>query len=705
MKFVGTDRFSPVANGWDLPLDGDLFHFKANEIPVDIKGVKKFFKDNDIQADELWWEEQKRRCLDGYYVDNAIEKGGDAIIDGEDAIWNETDEVMHFFNHNFLFDVEIQPNSVYLADVDLHINNGAVYITGRHYFYLNFWKIMGKVKGKKKKDYINPRFLDMDYLKYGRIRLMEEWGVDSTEVKGRQLGYSETSAGGILGYNFSFERSSENVIVAGNDEDMHNLFIKTKDGLDQLRNTQFYKEKSTNSLSEHRIVAKWFRSRILGFTANHNPQVLSRLSPRVVIYEEVGKWDQGLVQQVVTFVEPSLKAEGERTGFQYFIGTGGDMEAGAADLEDMHYNGKREKFLRFRNKFEKEKLSADSFSGWFSSKSWFRVVDENGNSNIEEGIISVLKEIELETDAVKKYLAKTQNAIYAEDAFMMSVAGYFGEHKINLLNARLSEIRLHRELQIERHGILEWKDRNHPFKGVRFVETNEEEAFITIIEEPLLDEEGFTYRGLYEIGIDSYDQDESQTTTSMGALVVRKKFLDYSTTSNLDVALLLERPGMIHGGKKKFYEHTAMAGIYFGSVEMMIEHTRVLIIDWLIDNGFENLVAMRPSFAFADKVNKSNAMNRYGVDGSMKPHVMAIESETLTDEFISNMFIVEQIKALAKYKYSKTYNCDITVATAHASVAAKERSRQVAWSVSRKRKERKFKPTVYVRQNGKILTI
>jgi len=275
MRFVGSDRFSPVATGVDTPLEGDLYYFHPNEIPDNIKEKEKFFKTHGIENDEFWWEEQLHRCIDGIYVDNAVEKGGDAIVDGRDAIWNDTDKPLQHWNPNFEKEIWISPNSVYLNDADIEFTNRTVFITGRHYFYLNFWKIMGKVKGKKTKDYINPRFLDMDYLKFARIRMQVEQSKDNSEAKARQKGFSEGSAGGILGYNFTFMRSSENVIVAGNDEDMHNLFMKTRDGLENLKNTQFYKEKSTNSIEKKRIIAKRFRSKVLGFTAGHNPQVLS----------------------------------------------------------------------------------------------------------------------------------------------------------------------------------------------------------------------------------------------------------------------------------------------------------------------------------------------------------------------------------------------------------------------------------------------
>ena len=705
MRFIDTHKYSPVANGIDLPLDGDLFFHKPNEIPDNNKEKIKFFKEKDIVIDELWWNEQDVRCRDGIYVKNGVEKGGDAIVDGRDAIWNDGNTPIKHWNPNFKKEITISPKSVYLNDADIEFTNGTVFITGRHYFYLNFWKIMAKVKGQKYKDYIHPRFLDMDYLKFARIRMMMEQSKDNSESKARQKGYSETSAGGILGYNYTFYRSSENVIVAGNDEDMHNLFMKTRDGLEELKNTQFYKETSTNSIERKRIIAKRFRSKILGFTAGNNDQVLSRLSPFFVIFEEIGKWAKGLAPAVKKFVEPSIQAENERTGFMYDIGTGGDMEGGASDLEDIHYRSHEKKYLRFVNRFEREKLSKDHTSGWFTSNAWFKIIDKNGNSKFQESFDATLAEIAMEKDPVKKYLEITQKALYAADSFMMSVAGYFGEHTINLLNARLAQIRLHKELQIERHGILEWKNKNKPFEGVRFIETNKEEAFITITEEPVLDDDGKVYRGLYEIGVDSYDQDESATSTSMGAAVMRKKFLDYNTTSNTETALLLERPETKHGGKELFYEHCAMLSVWGGNVEMIIEHTRKLVIDWLVWNGFENLVGLKPRFAFAGMMNRSQAANKFGVDGSMKPHVMAIRSQELDEEFINNMYLTDIIKANAAYKYSRTYNCDITVASAHGAVAAKERKGQVAYSISKVSKERKFKPTVYKRTAHGITAI
>jgi hypothetical protein len=144
-----------------------------------------------------------------------------------------------------------------------------------------------------------------------------------------------------------------------------------------------------------------------------------------------------------------------------------------------------------------------------------------------------------------------------------------------------------------------------------------------------------------------------------------------------------------------------MLSIYYNFAKLTIEHTKVRIIDYLVNNGFESLIALRPTLAFANIVNRSNAQNKYGIDGSMKPHVMAEMSETLTPEFIGQMFITEQIDALAKYKYSRTYNCDITVASAHANIGAKETLMIVPKSYESK--ERTVNHSYYFIKNGKLI--
>ena len=698
MIFVNTHRLSPVANGVDLPWDNDLFHFSVEEIPEIKKTYTAFLQENNIVIDQSWWYEQDRRCRDGYVIENAIAKGGDAIIDGRDCIWNDGDTDMYYHNDNFGgLDVIIKPNSCYLVDIDLHIHNKTLRITGRHYFYLNFWKISKKKEGEIAKGYYNPDFTDIDFLFSYRVELMFKFAKDSSELKARQLGFSQKTSGMIAGYNFTFIKSSQNIEAAASKEDRDNIFTMTIDGLEQLYNTQFYKERSKTDKVNCIAIAKRFRSQVRGVIVT-DKQSLSRFSPFWVIYEEVGKWPKGLLLEVVEFVKPSILTGRIKTGYQTFIGTGGDMEAGADDLEKIHYKKKWEEgYLKFVNKFERQETR--SISGWFSSKAWFTVRDKDGNSLWDEGIKYVEEEIRLKDTAKERYNTMTQWALYASDAFMISSAGYFGEYKTTLLNAQLIKIRLNKSLQEERHGILTWNDIKDHSKGVKFVDTSEEDAWITICEEPLLDDKNEQYKGLYIGGTDSYDMDESKTSSSKGSLVIRKKFLHSNTTFDKDVALIFNRPGKQYGGAEMFFERTIMACIYYGMALNYIEHSNLLIFTYYQSNGYTHLLGTKPQLAFANKIFNPKGMNDYGVGKDMKPHSLAILNSDVDESFIENMRMTEQIKAFINFKYHKDYNCDITMASAMAAVGNKENINSVAYTDSQL-KEKVDRHVVYVKKNG-----
>ena len=73
MKFIDTERFSPVAQGVDLPRKEDLFHYPNSDVlGLNQKNLIQFHLDNKIIIDDNWWKKQLYRCLYGYTVENAI---------------------------------------------------------------------------------------------------------------------------------------------------------------------------------------------------------------------------------------------------------------------------------------------------------------------------------------------------------------------------------------------------------------------------------------------------------------------------------------------------------------------------------------------------------------------------------------------------------------------------------------------------------
>ena len=205
---------------------------------------------------------------------------------------------------------------------------------------------------------------------------------------------------------------------------------------------------------------------------------------------------------------------------------------------------------------------------------------------------------------------------------------------------------------------------------------DEENGWIEILEEPKQfehDTDDRPYEGLYWGGTDSYDQDEAATSSSKGAMVIRKAFRKDSKSPFYvtPVGLIVERPTTAQGGAELFYMHTIYACIYFGCTNN-IEYSNLRIFDFYKNKGFSALLEERPQLAFAGKILESKAQNQFGTDKVLKPHILAISKDVLTPEYIDNLYFLRIIQALIDFKYDPKYNCDITMAFAESEVNAKE---------------------------------
>lgn len=610
-KFVGTERFSPVAMGQDLPHPSDPFH-----IPIE-----EYFPEAEKNAivDQAWWREQRRRCLYGYRVPKARQ------------------------------------------------DNSDVHITGRHYWYLNFWPIYGLSKDSNVKKIINPRFIDLDYEAFWEWQSAFALKMDTCNMKSRQKGFSEKAAGGLMGYNYTFFPDSVNIIVAGTEADADHTMENTLRGLNKLENTQFYKTRSINR-SEY-IKAKYFGSEIRSLTAKDNPQALSRFSPFLVYYEEVGKWKMGLVRAMKEFVGPSIVAEGRKTGFQFFIGTSGDLEAGAADLEQFYYNPIKEGLLDFPNinepkDFQNPKQRVSSFYPRYL----FTIVDKDGNSLYAESEKYHEKEEKKRTTEAARYLYRVNNPKYGSHAFDLPTGGYFDKEVIMALNEQRRNIMSNSDLQIGQDGHFEWNDPKDWSKGAYFAEGPNKDGEITahVIETPKEGE-------IYGQSIDSYDRDESNTSDSKGSSTMFKGLSLLDDFSDTWVARITYRPDILSGGAKRFYEETVKMAIAYNTIEkVLVEYSNLRIFDYYETKGVEALLQERPDLAIASMIDKTKVANKYGIDPATKPHWLATLNQQLLGENgkcepVRKILDLYILKRLAKFVYHPgrgKYNCDTTITCA-----------------------------------------
>ena len=615
--FIGTERFSPVINLNDLPHKADPFHIPIEEWDDSLL--------KNCTVDVKWWNEQRRRCWYGYTVPNARK------------------------------------------------DNTDISITGRHYFYLNFWWIYGLDNLSKVKKLIHPRFTDLDYETFWKWQTAFLMMKDDLNYKARQKGFTEKIAGGILGYNMVFFPDSVNVIVSGSQDDSDQAFNNVKRGLDKLINTQFYKNKSKGGNRKDFLMTYPFGSKLYSLTSKNNPQVVSRLSPTVVVYEELGKWEKGMPLAVRGFVQPSIENEGQKTGWQFYIGTsGGEDNGGTYDLEKLYHNPVKYNLLSFEDNNEEEDLcDKNRLVGGFINRNKYCIVDRYGNSLRQESIDyhkSEEKRCKTESDL---FLYRINNPRYASDGFQSPSGGFFNKKVIATASNHLHNIKLNKKLQITRKGHFVWNNKDKWEEGAHFVDGENENNEYTceIIETPNEIDDSEKYYA----SIDSYDRDEANTSSSRGSMTIFKK-LDFNNSfSDTWICRLFYRPSMNHGGAERFYEETAKIAIAYKCYNRtLIEYSNLRIFDFYTRKNLDGLLQERPDFVLSNIINNTSVNNKYGIDPSTKPFWLSDLNDYLYGEDgscknVTKIFDQEMLLRIIKFKYNPSknkYNDDVIITMA-----------------------------------------
>ena len=490
------------------------------------------------------------------------------------------------------------------------------------------------------------------------------------------------------GKEFTFFRGSQTVYVAGLEFYSNMIMNSTVRGLNDLYDTEFYKRRfpdrddymkaqfSDTIVDEHgneTVVWKGYMSEMYKITAKNNPQAVSSRSPSLIVFEEVGIFPGAIA--TYGFVEPSLISEGKMTGFAVFIGTGGDMETGAAEFEKMFYSPDEFNILSFDlSKFDDTVPRGNKRVGYFVPAWKYRIIDADGNSLKEESIKNIQKERKKSEGTITEYQKIITNPLYPHEAFMTSQAGFFGRKIVTMLHKRKVQIYQHPEETADNEwGDLEWVyNKDGIIEDIKWNPDGQKKFLI--MEHPefrLMDTKPI--EGQYKGATDSYDKDEANTSTSQGSTHIYKDFVDANHTSGYFTARLIERPDEA----EEFYEDSAKLCYYYSAMNL-IEWSNVRIFDWYKRNGFEFMLRERPEFVLSTWIIKSKVENRYGIDPSTKIHWLGLLKKLLLiPGFIDKMKDIDQINAFIHYVLKKGYNCDITISSALCAVQIEEEKLQV----------------------------
>lgn len=535
-----------------------------------------------------YWDEQKRRCLEGYTA--------------EDGDW----------------------------------------ISGYNYFYLNFCPINRsvnkKIKDRHGKDKIVtvqevafPDFWDYDYFYFQTVQEAEEIGKHLCVLKSRRKGYSYKN-GSMLCRNYYLIPNSKSYVYASNKQYLTDDGILTKawDYMDFIdKNTAWGKKRSVNTAMRKRAgfftkdefgneVELGYKSEIIGVTLKDNPDVVRGKKAKLILFEEAGSFKElGAAWQIA---RPSVEVDGVAFGTMIAFGTGGDEESNFATLKDMFYKPKGYNCIELQNIWDEN--AVNSTCGFFipqyanmdiRDNNGDRIyMDDDGNTLRKPSLDFILEQrkemIQNATNSVAIDRYVCERCITPAEACLEFGGNIFPKKE---LQEQLARIRTNKQLQNHKQigdlvqtpdGNISWViKKTGDITHYPLNKDDDPTGSIVIWEHPMKD----APFGLYIAGIDPYDHDQSGTN-SLGSCIIYKRVQNIESYSDIIVAEYTGRPKAADG----FYENVRKLLIYYNARAMYENQNKGLFV-YFANKHCDYLLADQPDI-INDIVGNSKVQRKKG---------------------------------------------------------------------------------------------
>lgn len=516
------------------------------------------------------------------------------------------------------------------------------FISGYNYFYLNFCPIQriiyttinnpdGSTKVKKTRDLQFPDFYDYDYYFFQAVEDAEGEGKHLCALKSRRKGYSYKNAA-MACRNYYLFAGSKTYIYASNKQYLTEDGILTKawDYMDFIdKNTAWGKKRSVNTQMRKRAgfftkdeygneIELGFKSEIIGVTLKDNPDVVRGKAGKLIIFEEAGSFSE--LSAAWQIARPSVEQDGMAFGTMIAFGTGGDKDSHFETLKDMFYNPDGYNCIGFDNIWDE--TPSDKKCGFFIPQYTnmdFRddagnriYMDNDGNTLRRKSVEYILAErrkvIENATNsvAVDRYVA--EHCITPQEACLEFGGNIFPKKELQeqlakiRINKSLSNIKQVGDLVWEADGSLKWVIKKHgdityyPLK-----KDDDPTGSIVIWEHPMKD----APIGLYILGVDPYDHDQSGTN-SLGSTFVYKRFQDFENYYDIIVAEYTGRPSTA----EEYYENLRKLAVYYNG-RIMYENERKGLFPYFTAKHCDYLLADQPDI-ISDIVGNTKVQRKKG---------------------------------------------------------------------------------------------
>jgi hypothetical protein len=483
-----------------------------------------------------FWDEEKRRCIEGY-------------VRASDGEW----------------------------------------ITGYHYFYLNYGPILKVEEDEKEKDYKEtvagtledlevegvrsdrvedfPDVWDGDYLFYHYVEKAEAGGKHGTILKCRGRGYS-FKGGNMLVRNYFMIRSSRSYAFADESEYLTKDGILTKAWANMNfvdDNTPFtqprdYKDTDMQKRASYKDTItrteKGSKAEIFGITCKNDPHKGRGKRGKLLFFDESGAFPN--LKKIWAVARKSVEQGRYVYGFMCTAGTGGTKGADFAAAEAFFYGPRAYNIYPLNNVFDKGKLGTDCgmFIGEYLNRQGY--YDKDGNSDVTAALADIMLQRQTvrinSTDPNDLVSEKAEAPITPQEAVLRVEGSLFPVQDLKDLIAEIvprfgefSKGFYHGDLVINMDGDVVWKlSESAKYKVVRdfpIINNKEKEGTIEIFHMPIKVGGKIPYLR-YIAGIDPYDDDHS-TTNSLGSCIVFDRY------TNRIVAEYTGRPSTANA----FYEN------------------------------------------------------------------------------------------------------------------------------------------------------
>ena len=498
------------------------------------------------------------------------------------------------------------------------------YITGYNYFYINFCPMQrivnivtklpnGETKVKRDSVVTFPDFYDYDYFYFQAVQEAEDKRKHICLLKSRRKGYSY-KGGAMACRNYYLIPNSKTYIYASNKQYLTEDGILTKawDYMDFIdKNTAWGKKRSVNSTMRKRAgfwtkdefgneVEMGYKSEIIGVTLKDNPDVVRGKRAKLILFEEGGSFSElGAAWQIA---RPSVEQDGLAFGTMIVWGTGGYNCLGFENIWDSTPTDKLCGF--FVPQYTNLDTRDDDGNRIY--------MDDDGNTITKPSLEFILDErrkvisTATNTTAIDRYVA--ERPITPQEAMLEFNGNIFPKKE---LQEQLGLIRTNTQLQnhkqvgdliFDESGSIKWIPKKHgDVTKYPLGKDDDPTGSIVIWEHPAKD----ATAGLYIIGVDPYDHDQSGTN-SLGSSIVYKRFQNFEEYYDIIVAEYTGRPATA----EEYYENLRKLALYYNA-RIMYENERKGLFPYFTAKHCDYLLADQPDI-INDIVSNSKVQRRKG---------------------------------------------------------------------------------------------